>query len=205
MAVGEELTIFWLLTKIRPFLVTVSESGEACTLAFAEHCLIGSRQPDSADVLNVPNTWAFFKAVWAFKKSLWRNRVCLFYCFVGFFVWFGLLFFFFKQVNTGTAESVTAEESNPKKHAFICSSLKRERKKSWLWPCFQKRWGTNYLKWRKNKCRFFDVAVNSLLPEASWKFLISSTGFWTRALGCLRELNTTRGQGAPTQLIELLC
>jgi len=24
--------------------------------AFAEHCLIGSRQPDSADALNVPST-----------------------------------------------------------------------------------------------------------------------------------------------------
>lgn len=55
---------------------------------------------------------------------------CGFVCLVGgfFFCLFGF-WVFFKQVNTGTAESVTAEESNPKKHAFICSSLKREREK----------------------------------------------------------------------------
>lgn len=38
------------------FSLVVFESGDACTLAFAEHCLIGNRQPDSADVLNVPNS-----------------------------------------------------------------------------------------------------------------------------------------------------
>lgn len=49
------------------FSLAVSESGDACTLAFAEHCLIGNKQSDSADALNVPNSLQSFLS---FKKSL---------------------------------------------------------------------------------------------------------------------------------------
>lgn len=75
----------------------VSESGEACILALAEHCLIGCRQPDSADVLNVPNILQSCFVL--LKNSYEKLRYVVFFT-----------FFFFKQVDANTAESVIAEE-----------------------------------------------------------------------------------------------
>lgn len=104
----------------------------------------------------------------------------------------GGLVFFNRWMLVQQNQLLQKNRSVKSREACFCLFFSEERKKkSWLWPCFQKRWGTNYLKWRKNKYCFFDVAINSLFPEASWKFLISSTRFWTRALGCWKELDTT--------------
>lgn len=96
----------------------VSESGEAPTLTFAEHCLIGSRQPDSADVLNVPNILQSCFVL--LKNSYEKIRYVFFTVFLTGECWYSRISYCRRT-----------EVSNPEKHVFVCSSLKRE-KKSWL-------------------------------------------------------------------------
>lgn len=164
--------------KIHPLTV----SGSGLYSFICRTCLIGSRLLDSADVLSVPNSSKLF----FFNNLGKKTPTFYFFC------------FFLNRWILVQQNQLLQKNRSVKSGECFCSFLNEERKNRCLWPCFQKRWGTNYLKWRKNRYCCFDVAINSLLPEASSKFIIFSTGFWARALGCLRELNATSGQGAPT-------
>ena len=180
------------------FSLTVSEPGEVCLLHLQNTAWLG------ADSLIQQMRWMFpvpkhsSKLFCALKNSSEKIGYV-------FFTVLRVYFFLNRQMLVQQNQLLQRNRSVESRQAcFLFVLLEREgEKKRWLWPCFQKRWGTNYFKWRKNKYCFFGVAINALLPQASWQFPILPTGFWPRARSCWREPSTTCEQGAPTRPLGL--